>query len=110
MATPDRTERSVVNGPALAAFLAAGIGAFAMGFFVIANETGLLPAPALYGPAGGMSGRTTFATVTWLLAWIVLHRRWAQSQLSARGIFAATLVLIAVGLVLTFPPVWGLLG
>ena len=49
------------------AFLAAGIGAFAVGLFVLLNEMGLFAAPALYEPAGGVSGRTTFAVVAWLV-------------------------------------------
>src|SRR3546814_11456369 len=54
------------NGAALAAILAAGIGAFAIGLVVIVNETGLLAVPALYAPAGGVSGRTTLAALIWL--------------------------------------------
>ena len=98
----------VPNGPAMAAILAAGFGSFAMGVFVILNETGLFTAPALYGPAGGVSGRTTFATLTWLIAWFVLHRRWASREVAAPRVFAITLVLIALGIILTFPPVWRL--
>jgi hypothetical protein len=103
-------ERSELpNGAALAAFLAAGIGAFGMGLFVILNEAGLFAAPSLYGPAGGVSGRTTFAVAVWLIAWAVLHARWKARSIAPRGVFAATLILIALGLILTFPPVWGLL-
>ena len=99
----------LANGAALASFLGAGIGAFAMGFFVILNEAGLLTAPALYAPAGGLSGRTTFAVVAWLVAWGLLHSRWKGRQIDARRVFAATLVLIGLGIVATFPPVWALL-
>ena len=67
MATMNDRHEEVVNGAALASFLAAGIGAFAVGFFVIVNEAGLFAAPALYGPSGGVSGRTSFAAVTWLI-------------------------------------------
>lgn len=59
---------SPANGSAMAAFLGAGIGAFAMGAFVLMNEAGVFAAPALYGPAGGLSGRAIFATVAWLIA------------------------------------------
>lgn len=100
----------ITNGAALAAFLAAGIGAFAVGFFVILNETGLFAAPALYGPAGGVSGRMTFATVTWLIAWAVLHRSWKERALEPKGVQAGTLVLIALGVILCFPLVWQLFG
>lgn len=104
-----RTGQRTPNGAALAAYLAAGIGAFAMGFIVILNEAGLFSAPSLYAPAGGVSGRTTLAVIVWLVAWVVLHRRWSGREIGARTVFAATLVLIAVGLLLAFPPVWALL-
>ena len=76
MASIEEKDEEVLNGGALASILGAAIGAFAVGFFVILNETGLFAVPALYGPAGGVSGRTTFAAVTWLIGWAVLHRRW----------------------------------
>lgn len=103
-------ERDTTNGAALAAFLAAGIGAFAMGFVVILNEAGLFAAPALYAPAGGVSGRTTIAAAVWLGAWGTLHHRWKGRDIAAtRRIDAVTLLLICLGLLLTFPPVWTLL-
>ena len=100
----------VANGAALAAVLAAGIGAFAVGFIVILNETGLFAAPAVYEPAGGVSGRTTLAAVIWLIAWAVLHRRWNNRQFEARGVYLLTFLLTAVGIVLTLPPIWKLLS
>ena len=101
-------DREVANGATLAAFLAAGIGAFAMGLVVILNEVGLFAAPALYGPAGGVSGRTTLAVAIWLAAWAILHHRWQARRMEPRRVHAATVVLILVGLLLTFPPVWSL--
>ena len=80
-----------------------------MGFVVILNELDLFTAPALHATAGGVSGRTTIAAVIWLAAWAVLHRRWRERRIDPRGVAVATLVLVALGLVLTFPPVWGLL-
>ena len=109
MATIEGQREQVANGAALAAFLGAGIGAFAVGFFVIVNEAGLFAAPALYGPAGGVSGRTTFAAVAWLLAWALLHRRWKGRQIESLRVHTVTLILIGVGFLLTFPPVWKLL-
>ena len=109
MASGSAARDEVTNGSALAAFLGAGIGAFAVGLFVILNEAGLFAAPALYGPAGGVSGRTAFAVVAWLIAWGLLHRRWSGRQLEPGRVYTLTLVLIALGLLATFPPVWGLL-
>jgi hypothetical protein len=109
VAIGDKRE-TAVNGVALASFVAAGIGALAVGVFVILNEAGLFAAPALYGPAGGLSGRTTFAVVTWLVSWAVLHRRWKDRRLEAGRLYAITLLLITLGIVLCFPPVWSIFG
>lgn len=103
------TGSEVTNGAALAAFLAAGVGAFAMGFFVILDETGLFTAPSLYPPAGGVSGRTTLAVVAWLIAWAILHNRWKAREIPPGRVAALTLVLIGLGLLGTFPPFWQLL-
>jgi hypothetical protein len=96
------------NGAALAAFLAAGLGAFAMGMFVIANEAGIFSAPSLYAPAGGVSGRTTFAVAVWAIAWGALHSRWRHRHVEPPRVFALTLALVALGTLATFPPLWGL--
>lgn len=97
------------NGAALAAVLGAGIGAFALGSFVVLNEAGIFTAPSLYGPTGGLSGRSTFAVVTWLIAWGVLHARWRKRDVAAGRVFTWVLVLVGLGVAMTFPPVWGLL-
>ena len=80
-----------------------------MGSFVLASEAGVFAAPALYAPVGGLSGRSTFAVLVWLVAWGALHARWRGRDVSGTRIVGWTLLLIAVGLVATFPPVWGLL-
>lgn len=110
MTSIDPERETLTNGTALAAFLGAGIGAFAIGFFVILNEAGLFAAPAVYGPAGGVSGRTTFAAIVWLIAWVVLHHRWKARQLEASRVYLTTLILAALGVALSFPPVWALFG
>lgn len=110
MSTPvSAIDGHATNGAALAAFLAAGIGAFAMGLVVVLNEAGLFSAPTLYGPSGGVSGRTTLAVVIWLVAWALLHRRWNGRQLETGRVHAATVALTVLGVLLAFPPVWGLL-
>lgn len=101
--------REQTNGVAVAAFLAAGIGAFAVGLIVLLNEMGLIAVPALYQPAGGVSGRTTLAIVVWLGSWAILHFRWKEREVNARRILTAALVLTALGILGTFPPVWSIL-
>jgi hypothetical protein len=99
----------MTNGAAMAAFMAAGIGAFAIGLVVGLNEAGLFAAPTLYGPAGGLSGRATMGTIAWLVAWAILHRRWNGREIAPRRVYSSTLLLIGLGVLATFPPVWGLL-
>ena len=108
-ARPQFTAPAEANGAAMASALAAGVGAFAMGLIVVLNEAGLFAAPALYGPAGGVTGRTTFATIIWLAVWGTLHARWRARELAPGPILTVTLVLVVVGTLGTFPPLWGLL-
>ena len=97
------------NGSAVAAVLAAAIGSMAMGAVVILNEAGVFAAPTLYEPAGGVTGRTALATLIWLVAWGVLHARWKSRDVRSRSAYALSIVLIVLGILGTFPPVWELL-
>jgi hypothetical protein len=97
------------NGAALAAALAAGIGALAIGLFVLAHEAGIYSAPSLYAPAGGLSGRATFAVVVWLAAWVLLHAKWKDREVAAGRVLTWAMVLTGLGIVATMPPVWALL-
>jgi hypothetical protein len=105
-----RPVNEVPNGAGIAAFLGAAIGAFALGLIVILGEMGLFTAPTLYGPAGGVSGRTTLAVVVWLVAWGILHIRWKARELSARPAAIAAAILIALSMLATFPPFWGVVS
>jgi hypothetical protein len=96
------------NGAAAAAFLAVGIGAAGLGLVVLLDAAGLFSVPALYGPAGGVSGRTTAGVLIWLIAWAALHHRWKRRDLALGRVSAAGLLLIGLGLLFMFPPFWGL--
>jgi hypothetical protein len=76
---------------------------------VLLNEAGIFAAPPLYAPAGGVSGRTTLATIGWLMAWAMLHNRRRAREIAPGRIGTVTLFLIAVGVLGTFPPAWALL-
>jgi hypothetical protein len=106
---PTVTREDAPNGAAMAAYLGAAIGAFAMGAIVLLSEAGIFAAPALYAPAGGVTGRTTLAVVVWLIAWVLLHYRWKDQEIEARRVYLMALILIAIGFLGTFPPVWQLL-
>ena len=100
------------NGPAAAALLAAGIGSLALGLFVILAEASNSVKNALnfYNPVGPLSGKTTVAIVIWILSWMILHSSWKNKQVSFAGVFTASLILIILGLLGTFPPFFDLFG
>jgi hypothetical protein len=103
---------NVTSGPAAAAILASGIGSLSLGLFTTIAEANAAIKNALnvYNPVGPLSGKTTVAVVIWLVAWAVFHGLWKNKQVDFAKIFIATLVMIAFGLLGTFPLFYGIFG
>ena len=103
-----RPSRTFHNGPAAAAVLAAGVGCAMLGLFTLLAEA-IEPIHnfmELSSAVGPLSGKTTFAVVVWLIGWVGLHLWWRDQNVSFRAVYVVTLVLVGVGFVLTFPPVF----
>ena len=107
------TTRSMTNprkptGPAAAAMIAAGIGVFVIGLLTSLVEAfaGLRSILIWYAPSGPLSGKTGVGVIAWLLAWIVLHAMWKGKDANVARAFTWTLLLIGVGFLLTFPPIF----
>ena len=100
------------NGPAAAAILASGIGSFVLGVFTTLAQalTTVRNSLNLSDPVGPLSGKTTAAVVIWLVTWVVLHRLWKNQQVNFTNVFIFTLVMIALGLLGTFPLFFELFG
>ena len=105
------------NGPVAAVFLAAGVGSLVLGIMVVIVEA--FPAKAgttspfdfskLYGIGSGvgpLSGKIVIELVAFAVSWVVLHLLWRGKEVNFGRIFMATLVLVALGFILTFPPVF----
>jgi hypothetical protein len=105
------TVDAMPNGPGGAAILAAGIGCAAMGILAFAGDASGAIGKLLniYSPAGTLSGVTTLAIVIWLVSWYVLERRWREKTVPLAIVNVAAFVGLAIGLLLTFPPVMDLL-
>ena len=105
-------QNDLTNGPAAAAFLAVGLGSLALGLLVIISEASKAfnKALNLYDPVGPLSGKTGAAIAVWIAAWIILHVSWKNKQVNFAGVFTASLILIIVGLLGTFPPFFDLFG
>src|SRR5215207_4900659 len=73
-----------VNGPAMAALVAAGIGSFALGLFIVLTEA--IPAVKtfmnVYNPVGPLSGKSTFAVVAYVISWGVLAYLWKGKEMN----------------------------
>jgi hypothetical protein len=95
------------NGAGAAAVLAAGIGSFVLGALaVLADKNAALKDRMIFSrPTGPLSGVTTAAIVAWLLMWIVLHVWWRRKEVAPRPVVSAALALLALALLLTFPPI-----
>ena len=93
------------NGPALAALLAAGVGATALGVFttLAAWSTDFKNALVIDKGVGPLSGKTTYAVVTYLVAWAILGFVMRGKQYPERPLFITTFALIALGVLGTFP-------
>lgn len=92
------------SGSAAAAFVAAGIGALAMGTLTVLTAFGLLAAPVLYPPVGGLSGKVAIAMGIWVIAWAGLHFRWSRQGIDLGRIRAPTLVMTGLGVLGTSLP------
>lgn len=94
------------NGSGAAAVLSAGIGSFALAVLAIAADKSAFLKTSLmfYKPTGPLSGVTTVAIVIWLFLWGILEWRWQKRTVAIGRISAIALVLLALGVALTFPP------
>jgi len=101
----------IPNGPGAAAVLAAGIGSFFVGAFAVAaDQSPAIKSLMIFSrPTGPLSGVTTCAIVLWLVSWAVLHARWQGRSVELGRVSAIALGLLALGILLTFPPVADLL-
>ncbi len=107
-----RQQKGLTNGPAAAAILASGIGSLGLGLFTCLAQalSTINAALSFYDPVGSLSGETTLAVVAWLAAWAILHVLWKREQVDFGKVFVATLILISLGLLGTFPPFFQVFG
>lgn len=93
------------SGPAAAAILAAGIGSAFYGLLVcLAEFPAVAKAFTLSKGVGPLSGKTTFGMLGFLAAWAVLASMWKGKEVNIDKVWKVSLVLIALGIVFTFPP------
>jgi hypothetical protein len=104
------------NGPAAAAFLATGIGAFVLGLAVTLNEafppalgeTAFWDFSKTYGIGSGngpLSGKVITGTLAYLIGFIGFGLAWRGRDINLRTALTASVILLALGFALTFRPI-----
>jgi hypothetical protein len=93
------------EGPIAAAVIAGGVGAAALGILTTAAEASADVKDALEwnSDVGPLSGKTILAVIVWLVAWAILHAALRRRPYETRKALVVSLVLVAVGVVGTFP-------
>ncbi|HEX2459603.1 MAG TPA: hypothetical protein VHJ58_05595 [Vicinamibacterales bacterium] len=93
------------TGPVAAAVFAAGIGAFVLGLLTTLSEasTGVHDFLEFDDDVGPLSGKTILAVIAYFGSWGVLHAVWRRQNPALRPIFIAAAVLVALGVLGTFP-------
>jgi hypothetical protein len=110
------------NGPVAAAFLAAGVGSLVVGIGVVLNEASGTIKDAIgvdfnaflqfdknfgFGSGvGPLSGKVGLAIIAFVVSWVVFHLWLRGKEVNFRSYFIASLVLVALGFALTFPPIF----
>lgn len=105
------------NGPAAAAFLAAGIGAFVLGL----NTTLAVAFPAAEGATpfwdfaktyglgqgvGPLSGKVIVAVLAYVISFVGLGLAWRGREINLTPVLWASAILVALGFAGTFPPIF----
>jgi hypothetical protein len=94
------------NGPAAAAILSAGVGCSVLGILAVVADASKPMARALtfYLPTGPLSGVSSMAILLWLVTWFILAKRWRTKTVAILKVNATAFLLLALGILLTFPP------
>src|SRR5574340_1275042 len=103
-------QAEVKNGSPAAAMLAAGIGCLFLAIATILGEN-----LAAFGkffnfinPVGNLTGKTWVAILAWLISWAILANKWRGQEVNFGKIYRATLILMILGLLGTFPLIFDL--
>jgi hypothetical protein len=105
------TEINKPNGPVAAALLAGGIGSAVLGLATLGVEanTAIKTAMNWYNPVGPLMGKSSLGIIAFFLSWGILNTIWKGKETDFNRIATVAIVLVVIGLILTFPPVWSML-
>jgi hypothetical protein len=99
---------SEIDGAIAAAFIAGGIGCLVIGLMTTGAEisAGLKNILEWSKAVGPLSGKTGVGIIAWIASWAILHFLWKDKETELKKTIVISLVLIGLGFLLTFPPVF----
>jgi hypothetical protein len=105
MSMPAEQAELKPSGPAAAVILASGVGTFVLGLFTTLNEASsdINDFLGFSDDVGPLSGKTIISTAAFFVAWAVLAYIWRRREVAWRPVLIATVVLLALGFLGTFP-------
>jgi hypothetical protein len=97
-----------IDGPPAASLIAAGVGAVVLGLFVTLAEasTDIKDWLQWNDRVGPLSGKTILAVIAYFGAFAVLGFLWRGKSFALRSILIVAGVLVLLGLLFTFPPIF----
>ena len=112
IANKESVEVTVLDREVGAAFIASGIGSVALGLMIILTEmksgAGLKSALTWFSGVGPLSGKTGVAVIAFVVSWVALHFAFKNRGISLTTAFVVTLVLVGLGVLMSFPPFFDL--
>lgn len=105
-------ERDRDFGFTAATLIGGGLGVAFFGVLTFISERWVTTQPGLTisMDVGPLSGKAVYGVIGWLVAWAVLALILRHRNVSEKFTYWAAGILVAIGFLLTFPPVWKLLG
>ncbi|SRR6266536_1538721 len=99
-------------GFAAATLIGGGFGTAFFGLLTLISERWVSTQPGLTisKDVGPLSGKAVYGVIAWLVVWALLAVVLRNRKVSERVTYWTTGVLVGIGFLLTFPPVWKLLG
>lgn len=96
------------SGPAMAVLLSAAIGVFVSGLATVLASASTAVNDALnwWNPAGPLTGKTGVGVIAWLVTWTAAHALWHDKEIAFKRVWIVSLILIFLGMVMMFPPVF----
>lgn len=103
-------QRPKPNGVAAAAILAAAISTLVLGLMTVTTEA--IPAwnsaVTFVNAVGPLSGQTDIMVAAYVLALAILTALWRKKNVNFAQVWIASIVLLALGLLGSFPPIYHL--